>query len=127
MREDATVLFICRGEFRLIKASLLLLQAFKKLLRTLKSNIKLVVVGDPLCKPRKGEKLSIKKKVLTPQKRLERIVLWLGHPDQMHNFYHIADLVIVPSQVEEAFCMVAVVAMAGKAFCQQKGGLANLR
>ncbi len=49
-------------------------------------------------------------------------------PDQMHNFYHIADLVIVPSQVEEAFCMVAVEAMAaGKAvLASKKGGLANL-
>ncbi len=48
--------------------------------------------------------------------------------DQMHNFYHIADLVIVPSQVEEAFCMVAVEAMAaGKAvLASKKGGLANL-
>ncbi|VUC70833.1 lipopolysaccharide 1,2-N-acetylglucosaminetransferase [Salmonella sp. NCTC 11881] len=44
-------------------------------------------------------------------------------PDQMHNFYHIADLVIVPSQVEEAFCMVAVEAMAaGKAVLASKKG-----
>lgn len=105
----------------------MLLQAFKQL-RTLRSNIKLVVVGDPYAS-RKGEKQSIKRKYWTPQKRLERIVLWLGQsPDQMHNFYHIADLVIVPSQVEEAFCMVAVEAMAaGKAvLASKKRGLANL-
>lgn len=48
---------------------------------------------------------------------------WGQSPDQMHNFYHIADLVIVPSQVEEAFCMVAVEAMAaGKAVLASKKG-----
>ncbi|EDM3268329.1 UDP-glucose--(glucosyl)LPS alpha-1,2-glucosyltransferase, partial [Salmonella enterica subsp. enterica serovar Enteritidis] len=41
--------------------------------------------------------------------------------------YHIADLVIVPSQVEEAFCMVAVEAMAaGKAvLASKKGGISE--
>ncbi|MCF3764570.1 glycosyltransferase, partial [Salmonella enterica] len=45
-----------------------------------------------------------------------------------HNFYHIADLVIVPSQVEEAFCMVAVEAMAaGKAvLASKKGGISEV-
>ncbi|MGS9054415.1 glycosyltransferase, partial [Salmonella enterica subsp. enterica serovar Infantis] len=44
-------------------------------------------------------------------------------PDQMHTFYHMADLVIEPSQVEEAFCMVAVEAIAaGKAVLASKQG-----
>ncbi len=51
---------------------------------------------------------------------------WGQSPDQMHNFYHIADLVIVPSQVEEAFCMVAVEAMAaGKAVLASKKGISE--
>ena len=46
-------------------------------------------------------------------------------PEQMHKYYRLADLVVVPSQVEEAFCMVAVEAMAaGKpVLASQKGGI----
>ncbi len=77
---------------------------------------------------RKVKKQSIKRKYWTPQKRLERIALAGGNlPTRWRNFYHIADLVIVPSQVEEAFCMVAVVAMAaGKAvLASKKGGISE--
>ncbi|MCV5473088.1 glycosyltransferase, partial [Escherichia coli] len=43
------------------------------------------------------------------------------------NYYRLADLVVVPSQVEEAFCMVAVEAMAaGKpVLASQKGGISE--
>lgn len=70
------------------------------------------------------KKQSIKRKYWTPQRDWNGLYYgWGQSPDQMHNFYHIADLVIVPSQVEEAFCMVAVEAMAaGKAVLASKKG-----
>lgn len=115
------------GEFRLIKASCCFCRRYKKL-RTLRSNIKLVVVGDPYAS-RKGEKAEYQKKVLDAAKEIGTDCIMAGgqSPDQMHNFYHIADLVIVPSQVEEAFCMVAVEAMAaGKAvLASKKGGISE--
>lgn len=46
----------------------MLLQAFKQL-RTLRSNIKLVVVGDPYAS-RKGEKAEYQKKVLDAAKEI---------------------------------------------------------
>ena len=46
-------------------------------------------------------------------------------PEQMHKYYRLADLVVVPSQVEDAFCMVAVEARAaGKpVLASLKGGI----
>ncbi len=45
----------------------------------------------------------------------------------MPNYYRLADLVVVPSQVEEAFCMVAVEAIAaGKPVLSgQQGGISE--
>ncbi|VDZ75955.1 lipopolysaccharide 1,2-N-acetylglucosaminetransferase [Salmonella bongori] len=107
------------------KGILLLLQAFKQL-RTLRSDLKLVVVGDPYAS-RKGEKAEYQKQVLDAAKDIgpDCIMVAGNRLSTCIISNHIADLVIVPSQVEEAFCMVAVEAMAaGKAvLASKKGGI----
>ncbi|VEA74372.1 lipopolysaccharide 1,2-N-acetylglucosaminetransferase [Salmonella enterica subsp. arizonae] len=71
--EDATVLLYA-GRISPDKGILLLLQAFKKL-RTLRSNIKLVVVAI-LMQAVREKKQSIKRKYWMPQKGLALIALW---------------------------------------------------
>lgn len=46
-------------------------------------------------------------------------------PDEIHHHYQQADMVLIPSLCEEAFCMVAIEAMASKTpvICSFKGGM----
>lgn len=123
---DTVLLFA--GRISPDKGCLMLMEAFNNL-REKRDNLKLVIVGDPYAS-RKGEKAEYQKKVLDEAKAIGAQCIMAGGqpPEQMHNYYHLADLVVVPSQVEEAFCMVAVEAMAaGKSvLASQKGGFASL-
>ena len=103
------------------------MEAFNQL-NKIQDNLKLVIVGDPFAS-KKGEKAEYQKKVLDAAKAIGAQCIMAGGqpPEQMHNYYRLADLVVVPSQVEEAFCMVAVEAMAaGKpVLASQKGGISE--
>ncbi|HHO9740995.1 TPA: lipopolysaccharide N-acetylglucosaminyltransferase [Escherichia coli] len=123
---NATVLLFA-GRISPDKGCLMLMEAFNQLNKT-QDNLKLVIVGDPFAS-KKGEKAEYQKKVLDAAKAIGVQCIMAGGqpPEQMHNYYRLADLVVVPSQVEEAFCMVAVEAMAaGKpVLASQKGGISE--
>lgn len=93
------------------KGTILLLQAFKRLMKSC-DDIELVVVGDYKNKD-KGEKAVYQKQV----RELAEIIGSRCHlvggvkPDDMYRYYPIADLVVIPSQFQEPFCMVAIEAM----------------
>ncbi|MBD7973663.1 lipopolysaccharide N-acetylglucosaminyltransferase [Escherichia whittamii] len=122
---DTVLLFA--GRISPDKGCLMLMDAFNKLCKD-RDNLKLVIVGDPFAS-KKGEKAEYQKKVLDEAKAIGAQCIMAGGqpPEQMHNYYRLADLVVVPSQVEEAFCMVAVEAMAaGKpVLASQKGGISE--
>lgn len=122
---DTVLLFA--GRISPDKGCLMLMDAFNKLCKD-RDNLKLVIVGDPFAS-KKGEKAEYQKKVLDEAKAIGAQCIMAGgqSPEQMHNYYRLADLVVVPSQVEEAFCMVAVEAMAaGKpVLASQKGGISE--
>lgn len=123
--DSADTVLLFAGRISPDKGCLPLLQAFEKMQEKQK-NLKLVVVGDPYAS-KKGEKASYQKVVLeTAEKIGPRCIMVGGQPpEKMHEYYRLADLVVVPSQVEEAFCMVAVEAMAaGKpVLASKKGGI----
>ncbi|HFM0173398.1 TPA: lipopolysaccharide N-acetylglucosaminyltransferase, partial [Escherichia coli] len=120
---DTVLLFA--GRISPDKGCLILMDAFNKLCKD-RDNLKLVIVGDPFAS-KKGEKAEYQNKVLDEAKAIGAQCIMAGGqpPEQMHKYYRLADLVVVPSQVEEAFCMVAVEAMAaGKpVLASQKGGI----
>lgn len=122
---DTVLLFA--GRISPDKGCLMLMDAFNKMCKD-RDNLKLVIVGDPFAS-KKGEKAEYQKKVLDEAKAIGAQCIMAGgqSPEQMHNYYRLADLVVVPSQVEEAFCMVAVEAMAaGKpVLASQKGGISE--
>ena len=122
---DTVLLFA--GRISPDKGCLMLMEAFNQL-NKIQDNLKLVIVGDPFAS-KKGEKAEYQKKVLDAAKAIGAQCIMAGGqpPEQMHNYYRLADLVVVPSQVEEAFCMVAVEAMAaGKpVLASQKGGISE--
>ncbi|WP_279049904.1 lipopolysaccharide N-acetylglucosaminyltransferase [Cedecea davisae] len=107
------------------KGVLLLMQAFEKL--TAKhQNLKLVVVGDHQ-EVNKGENGAYQREVVEIAERLQNQCLMLGSiaPEQIHRYYPLADLVVIPSQFQEPFCMVAIEAMgAGKpVLVSTRGGM----
>lgn len=97
------------------KGVLPLIKAFEKLLKT-NNKLKLIIVGDYL-KKSKGEKEEYINQVRKIAERLKTHCHMLGEtsPEFIYHYYSLADLVVIPSQVQEAFCMVAIEAMgAGK-------------
>lgn len=107
------------------KGILLLLQAFEKLVKE-RSDLKLVVVGDNM-EVSKSDKGAYQKEVRDVAARLQDKCLMLGSipPEKMHLYYPLADLVVIPSQFKEPFCMVAIEAMgAGKpVLVSTRGGM----
>ena len=107
------------------KGVLLLLKAFEKLVEE-KSDLRLVVVGDHM-EVSKSDKGAYQQEVRDVAARMQNKCLMLGSipPEKMHLYYPLADLVVIPSQFKEPFCMVAIEAMgAGKpVLVSARGGM----
>jgi len=107
------------------KGVLLLLKAFEKLVEE-QSDLKLVVVGDHM-EVSKSDKGAYQQEVRDVAARMQNKCLMLGciPPEKMHLYYPLADLVVIPSQFKEPFCMVAIEAMgAGKpVLVSTRGGM----
>lgn len=107
------------------KGVLLLLQAFEQLIATHK-NLKLIVVGD-YNEVSKTDGGAYQREVRAVAERLAERCIMTGSlpPDHMHRYYPLGDLVVIPSQFQEPFCMVAIEAMgAGKpVLVSTRGGM----
>ncbi|EBP0970470.1 lipopolysaccharide N-acetylglucosaminyltransferase [Salmonella enterica] len=121
--EKKTIFFA--GRISPDKGVAMLLQAFEQLLKE-RNDIELVVVGDYLSKS-KGEKAAYQREVRKLAEKLNPHCHLLGSvtPEQIYNYYSLADLVVIPSQFQEPFCMVAIEAMgAGKpVLVSTRGGM----
>ncbi|EHQ4617859.1 lipopolysaccharide N-acetylglucosaminyltransferase [Salmonella enterica] len=107
--EKKTIFFA--GRISPDKGVTLLLQAFEQLLKE-RNDIELVVVGDYMSKS-KGEKAAYQREVRELAERLKPHCHMVGGvtPEEIYNYYSLADLVVIPSQFQEPFCMVAIEAM----------------
>ncbi|WET40762.1 lipopolysaccharide N-acetylglucosaminyltransferase [Citrobacter enshiensis] len=107
------------------KGVLLLLQAFERLVES-HPDFKLVVVGDHM-EVSKSDKGAYQREVREIAERLTDNCIMLGSipPEKMHRYYPLGDLVVIPSQFQEPFCMVAIEAMgAGKpVLVSTRGGM----
>lgn len=121
--EKKTIFFA--GRISPDKGVTLLLQAFEQLLKE-RNDIELVVVGDYMSKS-KGEKAAYQREVRELAERLKPLCRMVGGvtPEEIYNYYSLADLVVIPSQFQEPFCMVAIEAMgAGKpVLISTRGGM----
>lgn len=121
--EKKTIFFA--GRISPDKGVTLLLQAFEQLLKE-RNDIELVVVGDYMSKS-KGEKAAYQREVRELAERLKPLCRMVGGvtPEEIYNYYSLADLVVIPSQFQEPFCMVAIEAMgAGKpVLVSTRGGM----
>ncbi len=121
--EKKTIFFA--GRISPDKGVTLLLQAFEQLLKE-RNDIELVVVGDYMSKS-KGEKATYQREVRELAERLKPHCHMVGGvtPEEIYNYYSLADLVVIPSQFQEPFCMVAIEAMgAGKpVLVSTRGGM----
>lgn len=121
--EKKTIFFA--GRISPDKGVTLLLHAFEQLLKE-RNDIELVVVGDYMSKS-KGEKAAYQREVRELAERLKPHCRMVGGvtPEEIYNYYSLADLVVIPSQFQEPFCMVAIEAMgAGKpVLVSTRGGM----
>lgn len=121
--EKKTIFFA--GRISPDKGVTLLLQAFEQLLKE-RNDIELVVVGDYMSKS-KGEKAAYQREVRELAEQLKPHCHMVGGvtPEEIYNYYSLADLVVIPSQFQEPFCMVAIEAMgAGKpVLVSTRGGM----
>ncbi|EDQ6133410.1 lipopolysaccharide N-acetylglucosaminyltransferase [Salmonella enterica subsp. enterica] len=121
--EKKTIFFA--GRISPDKGVTLLLQAFEQLLKE-RNDIELVVVGDYMSKS-KGEKATYQREVRELAERLKPRCHMVGGvtPEEIYNYYSLADLVVIPSQFQEPFCMVAIETMgAGKpVLVSTRGGM----
>ncbi|EAM9849547.1 lipopolysaccharide N-acetylglucosaminyltransferase [Salmonella enterica] len=121
--EKKTIFFA--GRISPDKGVTLLLQAFEQLLKE-RNDIELVVVGDYMSKS-KGQKATYQREVRELAERLKPHCHMVGGvtPEEIYNYYSLADLVVIPSQFQEPFCMVAIETMgAGKpVLVSTRGGM----
>ncbi|EDW6063481.1 lipopolysaccharide N-acetylglucosaminyltransferase [Salmonella enterica subsp. enterica serovar Newport] len=121
--EKKTIFFA--GRISPDKGVAMLLQAFERLIET-RDDIELVIVGDYMNK-NKGDKGAYQQEVRKLAEKLNPHCHLLGSvtPEQIYNYYSLADLVVIPSQFQEPFCMVAIEAMgAGKpVLVSTRGGM----
>ncbi|ECF4924441.1 TPA: lipopolysaccharide N-acetylglucosaminyltransferase [Salmonella enterica subsp. enterica serovar Vietnam] len=122
-QEKKTIFFA--GRISPDKGVTLLLQAFEQLLKE-RNDIELVVVGDYMSKS-KGNKAAYQREVRELAERLKPHCRMVGGvtPEEIYNYYSLADLVVIPSQFQEPFCMVAIETMgAGKpVLVSTRGGM----
>ncbi|QCT19258.1 glycosyltransferase [Jejubacter calystegiae] len=108
---DKIILFA--GRFSPEKGIIELMRAVK-MLHEKDSSIRLALIGNPEASI-KGEKVAYQQEVKDFAKQnMTGYCFFLGSksPDEMHKYFSLADLVAVPSIVDEAFCMVALEGMA---------------
>lgn len=93
------------------KGVLPLMHAFEKLSQT-HQDLRFVVIGD-YNEESKSDNGAYQREVREIAARLGDRCKMMGSipPDKMHTWYPLADLVVIPSQFQEPFCMVAIEAM----------------
>ena len=93
------------------KGVLPLMHAFEKLSQT-HQDLRFVVIGD-YNEESKSDNGAYQREVREIAARLGDRCKLMGSipPDKMHTWYPLADLVVIPSQFQEPFCMVAIEAM----------------
>ncbi len=111
LKDDETVILYA-GRLDKGKGVIELMDAVS-LLNQKGQNIKLLLIGDHAT-IKKGEREVYRKKVLDKASDMADICILAGSipPIDMHQVYPLADLTVVPSLGEEAFCMVALESMA---------------
>ncbi|MEQ1975641.1 glycosyltransferase [Xenorhabdus sp. SGI240] len=111
LRSDETVILYA-GRLDKGKGVIELMDAVN-LLHKKDQNIKLLLIGDHAT-VKKGEREAYRKKVLDKAAKMADSCILAGSipPAEMHQVYPLADLTVVPSLGEEAFCMVALESMA---------------
>jgi glycosyltransferase involved in cell wall biosynthesis len=113
---------ICRE-----KGVLELIQAFHHL-HKLRNDVNLLIIGEVRSQGRKGDRRAeYGRQVLELCQPLANSCHLLGNvdPAAIHNYYRLADLLVVPSLFEEPFGMVAIEAMAAgvPVLAARRGGL----
>ncbi len=107
------------------KGVLPLMHAFEKLSQT-HQDLRFVVIGD-YNEESKSDNGAYQREVREIAARLGDRCKLMGSipPDKMHTWYPLSDLVVIPSQFQEPFCMVAIEAMgAAKAvLVSTRGGM----
>ncbi|MBD2795633.1 glycosyltransferase [Xenorhabdus sp. 18] len=111
LRNDETVILYA-GRLDKNKGVIELMDAVN-LLHKNGQHIKLLLIGDHTT-VKKGEREVYRRKVLDKASKMADSCVLAGSipPADMHQVYPLADLTVVPSLGEEAFCMVALESMA---------------
>ncbi|WP_340609355.1 glycosyltransferase [Xenorhabdus bharatensis] len=110
--KEAAKVILYAGRLDKRKGVLELMEAVS-LLHKKDSQFTLLLVGEHT-KVTKGEREIYRKKVLNKALDMKECCVLAGNipPANMHQVYSLADLTVVPSLGEEAFCMVALESMA---------------
>ncbi|NHB97969.1 glycosyltransferase [Photorhabdus stackebrandtii] len=110
--QDKDTIILYAGRLDKGKGVLELMESITILKNTIK-NIKLLIVGDYENK-KKGDREYYRKKVIEQAKKMNSFCILAGNisPKNMHKIYPLANLTVIPSLADEAFCMVALESMA---------------
>ncbi|MCW7549776.1 glycosyltransferase [Photorhabdus sp. APURE] len=110
--QDNDIIILYAGRLDVGKGVLELMESVSILKNKIK-NIKLLIVGDYETKKR-GNREDYRKKVIEQANKMSSYCILVGNipPNDMHKIYPLANLTVVPSLTEEAFCMVALESMA---------------